>query len=259
MFKYEDLVSRNFPLLSVEEQENLRRLRVGIAGSGMGSFIAEALCRTGVERFLFIDPDVVEVANLNHQAFNANDVGKDKAIALSDHISSINPGAKIEAWTDFVTQDNASDFVSRVDVVVDCIDPMPGINASLALARACREQKKWFFYPVDLGWGAVLFSFNPEGETTFEDLLGVSATITIEEFGGIPAVGLISHLIEEVMPAYLPPVIEKIMKGELEHYPQPATAAFTAATLAVSALVKVAKKETPSLTTRFDPINGGSA
>ncbi len=254
MFRYGDLISRNFPLLLAEEQESLRRLHVGIAGSGMGSFIAEALCRTGIQRFLLADPDVVEIENFNHQAYASDDIGKNKAIALSNHILNINPEAVIEAWTDFVTLDNACNFVSRVDVVVDCIDPMPGINASLALARACREQKKWFFYPVDLGWGAVLFSLNPKGETTFEDLLGVPNAITLQEFGEIPALGLIAHLIEKVMPPYLPTVIEEIITGKLEHYPQPVTAAFTAAILTVSAITKMAKGEKPPLITRFDPI-----
>ncbi|MDP2946491.1 MAG: ThiF family adenylyltransferase, partial [Nanoarchaeota archaeon] len=132
---YEELVSRNFPLLSAEEQKNLRRLHVGIAGCGMGSFIAEALCRVGVEKFLFADPDIVEMANLNHQAYGVKDVGKNKAVALSNHILNINPEAIIETWADFVTQNNALDFASRVDVVIDCIDPMPGIAVSLALAR----------------------------------------------------------------------------------------------------------------------------
>lgn len=258
MFSYGDLVSRNFPLLSVRVQEDLRRLHVGIAGSGIGSFIAEALCRLGVERFLLADPDVVEVANLNHQAYSIKDVGKNKAIALSDHILTINPEAKIKTWSDFVIQGNAFDFASLVDVVVDCIDPMPGINASLALARACQEQKKWFFYPVDLGWGAVLLSLNPDGKTTFEDLLGVPNAITLQEFGEIPALKLIAHLIEKVMPPYLLAVIEEIMAGRLEHYPQPVTAAFTAAILTVSAIVKIAKGEKPPLITRFDPINEGS-
>lgn len=256
---YEELVSRNFPLLSNKEQERLRRLRVGIAGCGMGSFIAEALCRVGVEQFLLADPDIVEVANLNHQAYDTKDVGKNKAVALSDHILSINPEAKIEAWPDFVTHHNAFDFVSRVDVVIDCIDPMPGIGVSLALGRACREQKKWFLYPIDIGWGAALFSFDPEGETAFEDLLGVPVTVTLEEFGRIPMWEPLGHIVERAsFPPYLSPIIEEIREGKLKHYPQPVSASLTAAILGVSILVKMAKKETPPFITRFDSIEGGS-
>ncbi len=256
---YEELVSRNFPLLSKEEQENLRRIRVGIAGCGMGSFIAEVLCRVGVERFLFADPDLVEVANLNHQAYGVKDVGENKAVALSNHILNINPEAVIETWADFVTQNNALDFASLVNVVIDCIDPMPGIVVSLALARVCREQRKWFLYPIDIGWGAAIFSFDPKKENVFENLLGIPVTMTLKEFEKIPAMEPLNHIMESVnIPPYLYPILKQMETGELRHYPQPIIAAFTAAMLGVSAIIKMVKNETPQLVTQFDPVERGS-
>src|SRR5439155_22301742 len=47
-------------------QEALGRLKVGLVGcGGLGAVFAEQLARLGVRRWLLIDPDCVEVTNLN--------------------------------------------------------------------------------------------------------------------------------------------------------------------------------------------------
>jgi hypothetical protein len=253
MFRYQELVSRNTGLLSVEEQTKLREMTVGIAGCGMGSFVAEALCRLGVERFILVDADAVEVANFNHQAYDMSNDGENKAEALSKHLALVNPETEIEVWPFFVTYENAPDFVSKVDVVIDCIDPMPGLGVSLALSRAAKNEGKTFLYPIDVGWGAVVFCLSHA--ESFENLLGVSLEISLEQFDQIPVWELMGNMAQKVnLPEYFLPVFGDLVSGKLDHYPQPITAAFTAATLVLSAVVKIAKAESLPLFLQFDPL-----
>lgn len=254
MFRYKELISRNTGLLSEEEQRSLRELTVGIAGCGMGSFVAEALCRLGVENFIWADPDTVEVANLNHQAFFLEDVGKEKAIVLIDVLSRINPDVRVEAWADFIKPDNATDFVAKCDIVIDGIDPDPGISASLELARACRRQKKIFLYPIDVGWGSVLFCLTPNGET-FENLLGVSREITPQELEKISVWELMFNMAKRVeLNPYFLPVLGQVIEGEIEHYPQPVIAAWIASILTVSVVIKTVKGHELPFVVQFDPM-----
>lgn len=255
MFHYKELVSRNTGLLSEEEQRRLRELTVGIAGCGLGSFVAEALCRLGVENFVWADPDTVEVANLNHQAFFLPDVGKKKAVVLIDVLSGINPDVNVEAWADFIRPDNATDFVAKCDIIIDGIDPDPGISASLELARACRQQKKIFLYPIDVGWGAVLFCLNPNGET-FEDLLGVPQEITPQELEKISSVWeLMFNMAKRVeLNPYFLPVLGQVIEGGIEHYPQPVIAAWIASILTASVVIKTIKGQEVPFVVQFDPM-----
>ena len=256
MFSYNEFVSRNFPLLSEEEQKKLRKIRVGIAGCGMGSFIAEALCRLGVESFILADPDTVEMANLNHQAYFFKNIGEQKVSATARILSEINSEVKVETWPDFVQSDNANEFVAKCDIVIDGVDPDPGISASLELARACRRQKKIFLYPIDVGWGAVLFCLTPNGET-FEDLLGIPQDITPQEIEKISIWELMLNMAKRVkLNPYFLPVLGRVIEGEIKHYPQPVVAAWTASILTVSVVIKIVKGYELPFVVQFDPLVG---
>ena len=63
--------------LAPEQLARLQSVRVGIAGAGgLGSNAALMLARSGVERFLLIDDDVVDASNLNRQQFWPRHVGR---------------------------------------------------------------------------------------------------------------------------------------------------------------------------------------
>ena len=50
-----------------------------IGAGGIGSEVAEGLCRKGIGRLCILDHDVVEQTNLNRQHFFKDDVHKNKA------------------------------------------------------------------------------------------------------------------------------------------------------------------------------------
>ena len=61
--------SRTQMLLGKEAMDHLQRSHVAVFGlGGVGSWCAEALCRSGVGELTLVDLDEVSVSNINRQA-----------------------------------------------------------------------------------------------------------------------------------------------------------------------------------------------
>jgi molybdopterin-synthase adenylyltransferase len=59
---------------------------VCIGAGGLMSNIAPALVRKGIGSLTLVDPDEVEITNLNRQRFYVSDIGQNKAIALAKNL-----------------------------------------------------------------------------------------------------------------------------------------------------------------------------
>ena len=59
---------------------------VCVGAGGIISQIAPTLVRKGIGRIALLDDDLVEVSNLNRQRFYPKDVGKNKALAMSENL-----------------------------------------------------------------------------------------------------------------------------------------------------------------------------
>lgn len=107
-------------------EEHVRILEastVGVAGlGGLGSQIALALARTGVGRLVPVDFDVVDLSNLNRQAYDVADLGRPKTAALSERIARINPYLDVRATHTRITPDNAADLFADAAVVCEAFD-----------------------------------------------------------------------------------------------------------------------------------------
>src|SRR5712692_4427241 len=57
-----------------------------IGAGGIISQIAPTLVRKGIGRITLLDDDIVEASNLNRQRFYMKDLGKNKALALSENL-----------------------------------------------------------------------------------------------------------------------------------------------------------------------------
>ena len=109
---------------------------IGIGG--VGSWVVEALARSGVGRLTLIDLDHVAESNINRQAHALEDtLGMAKVDAMSARIAGINPHCEVITVEDFVTPENAAGLLSGFDVVIDAID---NVRAKVALAAASRER-----------------------------------------------------------------------------------------------------------------------
>ena len=104
---YREMTRRNQPSLSREEQGALRAVRVLVAGCGsIGGAPVVPLVRLGVERFVLCEPGEYELNNLNRQAADISDIGRNKAAVQADRARAINPEVEALVEPDGVTEDN---------------------------------------------------------------------------------------------------------------------------------------------------------
>lgn len=247
------LFSRNLGLVTEIEQELLGELVIGIAGCGMGSEVAAMLARLGVGKFVLADGDKVENSNLNRQAFSQQHIGRNKAAALKEVIVGINPHARVVAWERFLDLENALAFVASAYLVVDCIDlTSEGLLISVALSRLCREKGRRYLLPLDIGWGARLYTFSPIGYS-LEDLFGVTQEELEEMEGEIPFALLERAFVG--LPPYVYPILGKLQQGVIANYPQPCSSAACAASLVVGAIAKISKGEALRIAPGFSSLD----
>lgn len=115
---------------------------VGIGG--VGTWIAEALARSGVGKLTLIDLDDICTTNTNRQIHALSDtVGQAKVDAMAARIQAINPDCEVSTVEDFVTPDNLYQMFgdkdqSKFDLVLDAID---SIAAKTALIAHCKRHK----------------------------------------------------------------------------------------------------------------------
>lgn len=108
---------------------------------GVGSWVAEALARSGIGEISLMDMDDVCITNTNRQ-LPAMDgaVGQSKVAVLAERLRLINPELVIHEIDDFLDADNIPEYITpAVDMVVDAID---AANVKSALVAYCSRQKR---------------------------------------------------------------------------------------------------------------------
>ena len=107
--------------------ENLNRAHVCVIGvGGVGSWVVEALARSGVGKLTLIDLDDVCVTNVNRQlpALDGT-IGRPKVAALAERLMLINPECEVTQVLQFVSEANAAALLDQpYSFVVDAVDRM---------------------------------------------------------------------------------------------------------------------------------------
>ncbi|WP_428423178.1 tRNA threonylcarbamoyladenosine dehydratase [Methylibium sp.] len=119
----------------------LRAARVAVIGvGGVGSWVAEALARSGVAALTLIDLDQVSESNINRQVQAlGGTLGQAKVQALRERIAQIHPGCRVHTVEEFVEPDNWPGLLPEpVDALVDACDQVraKAVLAAWALAGA---------------------------------------------------------------------------------------------------------------------------
>lgn len=137
----EDALSRTRMLIGEEALELLARSSVLVCGlGGVGSFVAEALVRSGIGRVGLIDSDQIDTSNLNRQLpALTSTLGLAKVSVVAQRLKEVNPGVKLEVWPERLTPDNLELYLDNGwDYVADAIDDTP---AKVALLAACYRKE----------------------------------------------------------------------------------------------------------------------
>lgn len=105
-------------------QSCLGAMRIGIVGlGGTGSVVLEQLTHLGVERFLLIDPDVVDRTNLNRLiGASESDVNKPKIEVAAANAKRINKSAQLETKFGSVLLASVAEELADTDFVFCCTD-----------------------------------------------------------------------------------------------------------------------------------------
>ncbi|MBQ7741255.1 MAG: tRNA threonylcarbamoyladenosine dehydratase [Eubacterium sp.] len=127
-------------LFGNEAMKKLSQSRVAVFGiGGVGSYVTEALVRSGIGEIDIIDNDTVSLTNLNRQLIALySTVGKSKTEVMKARILDINPDCKVNAFELFFNEETAGEFdFSSYDYVVDAID---SVKSKLLIAEICNEK-----------------------------------------------------------------------------------------------------------------------
>lgn len=132
-----DRLNRTRLLLGDTAINKLHNACVMVVGCGaVGSFVIEALARSGIGTLILIDSDCVEESNINRQLFALDStIGKAKVEVAKKRIYDINPEIKVITKKLFFDKDTSLDI--KPDFVIDAIDT---INSKIALYKLCQSQ-----------------------------------------------------------------------------------------------------------------------
>jgi molybdopterin/thiamine biosynthesis adenylyltransferase len=126
--------------IGIEGQQRLLRSRALIVGAGgLGSPAALYLGSAGVGHITLVDPDHVDVTNLQRQiAHTLARVGQPKAESARASIAAINLEVQVHARVSRADAQSLPALVAEADVVLDCSDNFKtrqAINAACVQAR----------------------------------------------------------------------------------------------------------------------------
>jgi len=142
--------------------------KILVVGSGaLGIFVGLGLAYSGFRQMTFMDPDVVEMTNLNRQIFFYGAVGESKAKTLSTKLNAL---FGIDSTHQVAYFDRNSD-ISSFDVVFDCVD---NFESRIVLSEKCAGQGKMLISggtSPDAGQAVI---YNPmKNSVTPSELLGL--------------------------------------------------------------------------------------
>ena len=132
--------SRTEIIIGEQGLQRLAGAKVAIFGvGGVGSYVAEALVRAGVGKFILVDDDTICLTNTNRQLHTTRKtIGQPKVEAMRQRMLDINPAAVIETIQSFYLPEKAEQLIQDdYDYIVDALDT---VTAKIDLAVQGKER-----------------------------------------------------------------------------------------------------------------------
>ena len=128
------------PQIDITGQDKLLSAHVVIVGlGGLGCPAATYLVTAGVGRLTLVDPDIVDLTNLQRQVlYTQSDIEKPKAKAAADRLNSINPDIRLTPVTRKLSTTELLELCEVADVVIDATDYF---ESRFAINKACVKSK----------------------------------------------------------------------------------------------------------------------
>ena len=132
-----DGIARLYGVDALNQFQSAHVCVVGIGG--VGSWIVEALARSGIGHITMIDLDEICVSNINRQLHAMDgEIGKQKTAAMANRIQAINPECKVTCLEQFFSARNADTILDTgFDYVIDAIDR---VKEKCLLLAGCHQR-----------------------------------------------------------------------------------------------------------------------
>jgi molybdopterin/thiamine biosynthesis adenylyltransferase len=146
------------------ESNVLSKKTVLIIGLGsVGSVVAVELAKAGIENFILMDEDRLQISNVSHHVAGLSDVGRYKVNVVADMILNINLYARIEkinenfGWGTLVM---GRKMIQRADIVLIFTDSK---EPKLSANRICHEEKTHCIFAgcFERAYGVQVLNVNP--------------------------------------------------------------------------------------------------
>lgn len=120
---------------------SLARRQACVVGlGGVGSWLVEALARSGVGRLVLVDADEVCLSNTNRQLHALEgQYGRGKGEVLAERCRAINPGIEVEVVPQFMLPGNMETMLDRGHHLV--LDACDSFRSKLEMIAWCRRRK----------------------------------------------------------------------------------------------------------------------
>lgn len=213
MSQYWEMLKRQMPLVSKEDQEKFKNAKITVIGcGGIGGMTIEMLARLGIGELVLVDEDVFDVSNLNRQVLSTQDtINKKKSETAALRVKSINPEIGVEHYCEHVDCQNIDRLIGDSRLVVDALD---NVLTRVIVTRKAREYRIPFVHGAIHGSMGQVTTFLPN-TTSYEELfnlpsLGKDLTDDVTESlknvtsGAPPAFGPTPNLVSclQAMEAY---------------------------------------------------------
>ena len=97
-----------------------------VGAGGLGSPAALYLAAAGVGTLGVVDPDVVDLTNLQRQVLHDTaGIGRGKTESAKARLEALNPFVQVEAIPERLTSANAREIIRGFDIVIDGSDNFP--------------------------------------------------------------------------------------------------------------------------------------
>ena len=106
--------SRTRMLIGADGLDALQNSCVAVFGiGGVGSYVAEALARSGTGCLILVDNDTVDISNINRQLIACQStIGQPKTQVMKKRILDINPLCRVLTFEEFILPDNLESFLT---------------------------------------------------------------------------------------------------------------------------------------------------
>ena len=151
--------------IGIQGQKKIRKAKILIIGvGGLGCPLLTYLAASGIGHIGMVDPDKVEISNLNRQTlFNTSDIGKYKVDQAKNSINRINNKVRIKIFKKKITSKNIKSTIKDFDIICDGTD---NFETRYLVNDECKKMKKILISAAISKFDGHLYKFNFKKRTS---------------------------------------------------------------------------------------------